>query len=205
VTIILGADRVNLGCGDNLWDGWLNVDSMDKLPTATADFLKYDLDRSERWVFPFEGVRRWHASHLLEHIRNPLNLLEAMHKASEPGALAIFRTPYGTSDDAWEDPTHVRPYFLGSWGYFGQPFYWKADYGYRGDWTVDQVFLRLTPGLDPEDSEMVLNRIRHGRNMVTEMIAVLTAQHPIRPRERTGDTLPVALLRDDEEPGLPLD
>lgn len=31
-------------------------------------------------------------------------------------------------DDAVEDPTHARQYFLNSFGYFLQPFYWRADY-----------------------------------------------------------------------------
>ena len=32
-------------------------------------------------------------------------------------------------------------FFLNSFGYFSQPFYWRADYGYRGDWQTRRIVL----------------------------------------------------------------
>ncbi|MEO1231820.1 MAG: methyltransferase domain-containing protein, partial [Myxococcota bacterium] len=67
------------------------------------------------------------ASHVLEHIAQPLPLMEELWRIAKPGAWARFRTPYGSSDAAFEDPTHVRQYFLQSYSYFAQPTYWRAD------------------------------------------------------------------------------
>ena len=90
--------------------------------------------------------------------------------ASDP---ALRETPIdGANDDAFEDPTHVRQYFPNSFGYFSQPFYWRADYGYRGDWKPEEITLVVRradhEGMAPEE---VFRRIKTLRNVVLEMIA----------------------------------
>ena len=30
---------------------------------------------------------------------------------------------------------------MNSFAYFAQPTYWRADYGYRGDWAVEDIVL----------------------------------------------------------------
>ena len=84
--------------------------------------------RAER--LPFEDNSATHIlmSHVLEHIQNPLPMMEELYRVAKPGCLMVIACPYGSSDDAWEDPTHVRPIFASSTLYFSQPAYWKADY-----------------------------------------------------------------------------
>lgn len=67
-------------------------------------------------------------------------MMQELHRIAKPGAKANFRLPNGASDDAFEDPTHVKQYFLQSFGYFSQPYYWRSDYGYRGDWKADKIY-----------------------------------------------------------------
>ncbi|MCM2326823.1 MAG: hypothetical protein NDI88_02935 [Lysobacter sp.] len=101
--------------------------------------------------------------------------------ATLPGAIAGIRTPHGSADAAWEDPTHVRPYFVGSFGFFSQPHYWRADYGYRGDWQPEVIRLlvegRHFEGLDPAQC---YEKVQAGRNLVREMVCEMRAAKPAR-------------------------
>jgi predicted SAM-dependent methyltransferase len=128
----LAKKRLHLGCGRTIMPGWVNLDMMPGMGVDVA----HDLDRCDVTPLPFEAdtFDEFLASHLFEHLRNPLPFMQELHRIAKPGAMATFRVPYGSSDDAMEDPTHVRLCFLNTFGFFSQPFYWRADYGYRGDW-----------------------------------------------------------------------
>ena len=65
--------------------------------------------------------------------------MQELWRIAKPNAKMVIRVPHGASDDAWEDPTHVRAYFSNSFGYYSQPYYWRADYGYRGDWLHEKL------------------------------------------------------------------
>lgn len=172
--------RLHLGCGKTIRPGWVNVDL---IPADGIDIV-VDLDQPK----PFElaeadTVDEFYAAHLIEHIWNPLPLLESMWHAAKPGAKATFRCPYGASNEADEDPTHVRRMFENSWAYFGQPAYHLADYGYRGDWHPVEVILRCRPDRVGSDDEATYELIGMERNIVAEMQATLMAIKPARPQE----------------------
>lgn len=175
--------RLNLGCGRSPLDGWVNVDVV---PLPGIDVVA-DLDRCRTQPLPFaDGIAsELRMSHVLEHIGDVLPLMEELHRIAEPGARLTIRAPYGSSDDAFEDPTHRRRFFLNSFQYFGQPVYWRADYGYRGDWEPVTVTL-LVPRAQNEglSAEAILHKVRHLRNVVVEVVAVLKAVKPIRPADR---------------------
>lgn len=172
--------RLNVGCGRNILPGWKNIDGA---ALAGVDVVA-DLEQCATRPLPFadDSAGEFLLSHVLEHIRNPLALMQELHRIACPGAAMTVRTPYGTSDDAWEDPTHVRPYFPGSFRYFAQPVYWRADYGYRGDWDLRKVTLVVNQAMHAGRSqEQILDRIRTARNAVQEMVAELVAVKPARP------------------------
>jgi len=171
--------RLHLGCGRDIKPEWINLDH---LAGPGVDVVA-DLDDCAATRLPFEdnSIDEILASHLIEHLSNPLPLMQELHRVAKPNAPAVFRVPYGSHDDAYTDPTHVRPYFMGSWGYFSQPFYWRADYGYRGDW--DPGYLRLL--VDGKtfagcNTKEILEGVMTLRNVVHEMTAVLTAVKPVR-------------------------
>lgn len=172
--------KINLGCGRFPKPGWINVDRSE-LPGVD---LVFDLARAGSQPLPYadSSVDEFLMSHVLEHIAEPLPLLQELHRVAKPGARLEVLCPYGSSDDAWEDPTHARPYFLGSFGFFSQPFYWRADYGYRGDWQVRKIDLLLRRnqvfGLTQEE---LIHRVMTLRNVVVEMRAELEAVKPARP------------------------
>ncbi len=175
--------RIHLGCGRTILPGWVNVDSY---PLPGVDVIA-DLDNCDTKPLPFESgsVGEILGSHLLEHIAKPLPLMQELYRVASPTCKATFHTPYGSSDDAFEDPTHVRQYFIGSYGYFSQPYYWRADYGYRGDWQPERLTLKLEAKRFPsKDPEQVFRAVMSERNVVREMTADLVAVKPAREPRR---------------------
>jgi len=186
--------RLNVGCGRKIKEGWVNLDSA-ALPGVD---IVCDLEtlRVAPIDLPDETVDQFHLSHVLEHVRDSFGLMQELWRLATPGAIAIVRVPHGGSDDAWEDPTHVRPYFPGSFGYFSQPFYWRADYGYRGDWNPDKVTLLVDKtrcaGLGAQET---LAKTRCERNLVREMICELRAVKPMRePKQELQTRLHIELV-----------
>jgi SAM-dependent methyltransferase len=175
--------RLNLGCGRSPAPDWINVDLVE-LPGVD---LVLDLDACFPGSIPLPdgSIEGFFLSHVLEHISNVLPLMQELHRVAKDGAVMTVRVPHGASDDAWEDPTHVRGFFPGSFGYFSQPYYWRADYGYRGDWQPERVLLHVDgvrgKGLD---DEALLLAIQTQRNWVMEMIGDLRAVKPAREPRR---------------------
>ncbi len=182
--------RLNVGCGRNILEGYVNIDSAD-LPGID---LICDLEKlRERPIdLPDGSVEFFLLSHVIEHIRDSLGLMQELWRLAAPGAIAQIRVPHGGSDDAWEDPTHVRSYFVGSFGYFSQPYYWRADYGYRGDWKVERIQLHVDrhrcAGLNPNEA---LGLSQRERNIVREIICDLSAVKPLREPKRELQSFPL--------------
>lgn len=177
--------RLNLGCGKHPMEGWVNVDST-KGPGV--DHVM-SLERIHPWPWDTDSVDEVMASHVIEHLANPLRMMNQLWRVCKPDARATFACPYGSSDDAWENPTHVRPMFVGSWGFFGQPMYWREDaagYGYVGDWVVEEIHLRVTKTTWGKAGGMfaMWDQVMTDRNVVSEMVATLRCQKPARPPDR---------------------
>lgn len=167
--------KLNLGCGKDIKADYINVD---KISGPGVNVV---------WTWgmgqlPFaeNHVDEVYCSHLLEHIENPLWCMQDLHRVCKSGAKVVFRLPYGSSDNAWEDPTHVRPYFVRSFSYFSQMMYGAADYGYKGDWEVEEVKLLVREAKHKKDVNEMMNDIEKYRNIVEEMIATLVCVKPMR-------------------------
>jgi len=175
--------KLNVGCGRNIKDGWINLDSS-ALPGVD---LVCDLEsvRVKPIALPDESVSEFLISHVIEHIRDSLGLMQELWRLATSDAIAVIRVPHGGSDDAWEDPTHLRAYFPGSFGYFSQPFYSNADYGYRADWNPEKltllVYRSLCAGLTPQE---IISKSQVERNVVKEMICEMRAVKPMRGHRR---------------------
>lgn len=183
--------RLNLGCG---WRGFIdccNVDiSADVQPDVVCDLTQ------RPWPFQADTFSSVFCSHLLEHIRDPLAFMEELARVCAPGAVAMFKVPYGSSDNAWEDPTHARPYFLDSFGYFSQGAYGGADYGYRGDWTImkRELLIRGNRGFEQlsNDLETLLGVVMIQRNVVDEMKVIVRNVKPIRIPSMAREASPIS-------------
>ena len=174
-----GSARLHLGCGTTIRPGWVNLDRS-KLPGVD---VVADLDACARKPLPFadDSIEEFFASHVLEHVHDTLALMQELHRIAKPGATAVFRVPYGSSDDADEDPTHVRRFFLKSFSYFCRLGYTHADYGYTGDWDTESIVLTVDARRHAGKSfDQLFEETRERRNVVREMIATLRAVKPAR-------------------------
>lgn len=173
--------KLNIGCGRNLFpsaDGWLNLDIS---PDVGADLVH---DLRQPLPFPESSFDELHMSHVLEHFPHPLPIMEELWRVAKPGAKLLVKVPYGSSDIAFEDPTHYRQYFVNSFMYFGQPAYAAADYGYRGDWQVTRRVLVVSETFPleemPPSPREFMEMVRVYRNLIDEFIVELEAVKPIR-------------------------
>lgn len=183
--------KLHLGCGRTHMDGWVNVDCT-KVEGVTD--LVVDLDGPDLAShFAPDSVAESVGVHVLEHLSHPLEFMTALWHVTKPGGTVTFETPYGSSDDAWEDPTHVRPYFMNSWGYFSQPFYFRADYGYVADWRCTDLTLFVEgERWEGRTAGEVLEAVQRERNVVRFMRTTLEAVKPARaPDESLQEPLPL--------------
>jgi SAM-dependent methyltransferase len=174
--------KLNLGCGRTRREGWVNVDCTE-IPGVTD--VVCDLDGTGLLdAFELDSVEQSVGEHVIEHLARPLDFMAALWQVTKPDGIVSFETPYGSSDDAWEDPTHVRPYFMQSWGYFSQPFYFRADYGYAADWKLIDLSLGVGAARwQGRPTSEVLEAVQRERNVVDFMRATLRAVKPARPAD----------------------
>lgn len=169
--------KLNVGCGRDIKPGWINLD---KSPLVNADVVM-DINIERFSSANYNKASEIYMSHVLEHLTNPLHVMEQLWLVAKPDCRIFVRVPYGSSDNAWEDQTHVRPYFMGSFAYFSQMYYRGADYGYRGDWEINQISLDVfADRCSSSDGNKVIEEIRLKRNMVNEMQVLMRAVKPMR-------------------------
>jgi hypothetical protein len=153
----------------------INVDLPINNPDVALDLNGATLEHW-RMAFGDETVQYAQLIHVIEHIPNHLQMMENLWHVMEPHGIVYIRCPHGANDDAWEDPTHVRPVFPGSFMYYSQPTYWRADYGYRGDFRVQKcVCIMAMPAMVKNKNFLV-----YSRNSVAEMVVTLEAVKPAR-------------------------
>jgi len=165
--------KLNLGCGRNPKVGYVNLDRQ-ALPGVQVvhDLEQFPLPFDDSLFDEIIGID------LIEHINDALGLMQDLWRIATPDATCTFALPYGSSDDAWEDPTHVRPYFINSWSYFSQPFYYRADYGFRGDWQPETVQLDVT--CEGTTVDEIFAEVMALRNVVQRQTVTLRAMKPAR-------------------------
>lgn len=180
--------KLNLGCGRDLREGWVNLDHPllveEMAARGVVGPIGYDIDQPEPHLpFDDDSFDMVEASHVLEHLHNLLPVVQEVWRVLRPGGQFMVAVPYGSSDDADEDPTHIRRFFPGSWSYFSQPTYWRADYGYRGDLKPVTCLLFVDalryPAGDAQQAQ-VIEDIVTKRNVVDEMRVVFEAIKPAR-------------------------
>jgi predicted SAM-dependent methyltransferase len=100
------ANKLNVGCGRSTLPGWINLDGY---ALHGVDIVA-DLEQCVGSPLPIasDSISEFLLSHVLEHIQNALPMMQELYRIAVPEAIMTVRVPYGSSDDAFEDPTHVR-------------------------------------------------------------------------------------------------
>jgi SAM-dependent methyltransferase len=96
---------LDVGCGTAKWPGAVGLDISD----ATDADVVHDLD-SFPYPFPDAAFDHVRMQDVIEHVREPLRVMEELHRVLRPGGRVQLRTPHFSSALAYGDPTH-RHYF----------------------------------------------------------------------------------------------
>lgn len=100
--------RLNLGCGFNKLDGFVNVDKSPECePDRVADLEEFP------WPFDDDSADEVVMSHVLEHLgqltETYLAIIQELYRICRDGAALRIRVPHPRHNDFINDPTHVRP------------------------------------------------------------------------------------------------
>ena len=96
---------LDVGCGSAKTPGAVGLD----ISADTDADIVHDLDD---FPYPLEAESFDHVlmQDVLEHLRDPIGVMEEMHRVLRPGGRLQLRTPHFSSALAYGDPTH-RHYF----------------------------------------------------------------------------------------------
>jgi len=105
--------KLNLGCGKDKKEGYVNIDSSDEVKPDKIWNL-------EKTPFPFRenSVEEIIAEHVLEHIKNFIPLMHELRRICKKGAKIRIKTPFYSSWGQFNDPTHVRVFTPFTFNYF---------------------------------------------------------------------------------------
>jgi hypothetical protein len=122
----MGGLRLNLGCGMNRLEGYVNVDRY-----GEPDVL-HDLEVVP-WPWPNDSVSEILLKHVMEHLgRDPktyLEIMQELYRVCEDGATIRIVVPHHRHDYFFSDPTHVRAVTADGMSLFSQRLnrHWMAQ------------------------------------------------------------------------------
>jgi predicted SAM-dependent methyltransferase len=101
--------KLNLGCGFDKRDGWLNVDNF----AECAPDKLVDIEQTP-WDLPTDGFELVLMKHVLEHVGATFDgfaaVMRELYRITEPGGIVEIHVPHFRHDTYWSDPTHVRAF-----------------------------------------------------------------------------------------------
>jgi SAM-dependent methyltransferase len=117
-----GADtasvKLNLGCGDVILDGFINVDIVPRPGIEVADLRV-------PWPWSDSSIDYVRASHIIEHLPDKIFTMNELWRVLKPGGKADIEVPTTEGPGAWQDPTHVSFWNSRSFLYYeeGSPYH----------------------------------------------------------------------------------
>jgi len=131
---------LNLGCGERVVDGAVNVDFYAK----HAD-VRHDLNR---YPYPFAdgAFDEIHAWNVIEHLDDVIAAVHEIHRIGADGCLVRIRVPHFRSACLYEDLTHRHGFAWRSFDIFVED---GSIYGDYAQCKFEIVHRRFTPYLFP--------------------------------------------------------
>jgi SAM-dependent methyltransferase len=102
-----------------------NVVYLDKVRLDLPNFVLHDLE-TVPLPFPDNRFDEIYASHVLEHVRNLLPLMDELWRVIKANGVLKVWVPHWKSENAFTDPTHVR-YFTPRTFYFFTENIWGLE------------------------------------------------------------------------------
>jgi hypothetical protein len=97
------AVKLNLGSGDNVIDGFTNVDKIPNKGIMVCDLDKYPLPWKNN------SVSYILCSHLLEHLENPINFMLELHRISKNRTMIDMYVPHFSFFGTYAELSHKIP------------------------------------------------------------------------------------------------
>ena len=104
--------KINLGCGNDKKEGYVNCDIS---PAVNPEVV---LDLELALPFQSETVTEVVAEHVLEHVKRFPELMHEIHRVCKKGARIYLKTPFYSAWGQYNDPTHVRFFTPFTFDYF---------------------------------------------------------------------------------------
>jgi len=122
---------LNLGCGDDVREGWQNCD----LPANPKADIHLDLEDAK---LPFEdnSVALVTAFHVLEHVRNFIPLMNEIYRVLQPNGILHMKLPEFPCAASVADPTHVRYFTPETFTLIHNPLAGYDTSGLRGKFEI---------------------------------------------------------------------
>ena len=93
--------------------GWRTVDILPGAEIVT--------DLNERWPWDDDSVEAFRAHDVIEHLRNPIHVMNEAWRCLRHGGLFLIEVPSTDGRGAFQDPTHVSFYNANSFWYYSNP------------------------------------------------------------------------------------
>jgi SAM-dependent methyltransferase len=104
---------LDLGCGKKKRVGAIGVDHSSRhKPDIIHDLNKFP------YPFQAESIDEIYLDNVLEHLEDPVKVMEEIYRICRPGALVKVIVPYFRSKWAFIDPTHRTFYTVSSFDYY---------------------------------------------------------------------------------------
>lgn len=111
--IKIKANKLNLGCGEDIREGFLNMD----IVKGRGVDLIHNLNKFP-WPFKDNQFEVVYASHVLEHVDDLVETMAEIHRILKPNGKLIVRVPHFSCGVSYRDPTHKRLFSYFTFDYF---------------------------------------------------------------------------------------
>ena len=85
-----------------------------------------------RWPFEDSSVGLVRASHIFEHLRDPIHTMNELHRVLVPGGIAFIEVPSTDGRGAWQDPTHISFWNQNSFWYYTRKTHTRYIPAFKG-------------------------------------------------------------------------
>jgi SAM-dependent methyltransferase len=106
------------------------------------------------WPFTDNSFDVIYASHVMEHLKDNIEVMDEFYRLSKPLGMVIIRVPHYSGRSAWCDPTHIRAYSYYQFYYYEKGF--RDHYG-NSDFKIKKIKLHYI-------------RFSEGRNILVRII-----------------------------------